>query len=116
MMRAVRIDDPDTFLAEIGEKAVRAGGAAPDERERALIERPSTGVRVGAWEAGAYEEAYESYPVDEFMVLIEGTVALDYPDGASQVFGPGAAFLLPKGFRGVWRQEERVVKYFTIVP
>ncbi len=47
--------------------------------------------------------------------MISGTVELIYPDGSSDRFGPGQAFLLPKGFTGTWKQPETVVKFMAMI-
>jgi uncharacterized cupin superfamily protein len=46
----------------------------------------------------------EAWPVDEFMYILEGQVEITNLDGTSKVYGPGDAFVMPRGFRGTWRQ------------
>lgn len=45
-----------------------------------------------------------NWPVDEFMYLIEGQVEITPVGGVPHVYGPGDAFVMPKGFNGTWRQ------------
>ena len=68
----------------------------------------------GLWRSSAYTEWYDSYPCDEFMVVLEGEVTIE-SDSFCATYGPGAAFLIPKGFQGYWRQPVAMVKYYAIV-
>ena len=118
MIKAVNMTDAAALLGDAPARLLASDGIKgqpPMEREVAAIERPSDGVRVGLWACGPYQETYDSYPVDEFMVMISGRVELVYPDGSTDTFMAGDAFVLPKGFAGIWRQPEEVVKYFAII-
>lgn len=53
----------------------------------------------------------DEYPVDEFMYILEGTVEVTDRNGQVDKFGPGDAFVMPKGFSGTWRQLSAVKKY-----
>lgn len=82
--------------------------------DHAYIEDAERGLRSGIWRSGPYTESYESYPVDEFMYVLEGSVTLE-SETASETFRKGDAFLLPKGFKGTWRQTEPMLKYYMMV-
>ncbi|TIX46226.1 MAG: DUF861 domain-containing protein [Mesorhizobium sp.] len=86
----------------------------PVGRDYAYFSRPERGVKSGIWRCGPYSEHYANYPADEFMVVLEGDVTLE-GDGFSETYRKGDAFLLPKGFRGVWRQPVPMVKFYVIV-
>jgi uncharacterized cupin superfamily protein len=67
----------------------------------------------GTWEAtpGSYHATYTGY---EFVHLIQGRITIT-PDGGKPVsVGPGDAFVVEAGFKGVWKIEEKVVKHFDI--
>lgn len=81
--------------------------------DHAYLAKP--GLRAGIWRCGAYTERYEHYPVDEFMVVLDGEVTLTSDGGAPQTFRKGESFLLPKGFKGVWHQPGPMLKYYVIV-
>lgn len=72
------------------------------------------GLSVGIWAATPFTTHIMPYPVHEFMIVHEGTIIIEEPSGEAHSFGPGEAFLIPKGFMGRWRQEERVLKTFVI--
>lgn len=88
---------------------------APREWENLVVDRPSKEVRMGTWKCDPYTDEIIDYAYDEFMVLLEGRIELIYPDGSRDAFGPGQAFLLPKGFTGTWHQPETVVKFFAMI-
>jgi uncharacterized cupin superfamily protein len=48
------------------------------------------------------------------MVILKGEVTLEYED-TSETFRQGDAFLVPKGFKGVWHQPVDVLKFYVIV-
>jgi uncharacterized cupin superfamily protein len=82
--------------------------------DHAYFSRPETGVRSGIWRSEAYTEFYENYPCDEFMYVLEGSVTVE-ADNFHHTYRKGDAFLIPKGFRGFWRQTEAMQKYYVIV-
>lgn len=63
----------------------------------------------GKFEAGFYHGSevtlrITGWPVDEFMYFIEGQVEITNEDGSSKIYGPGDALVMPRGFKGTWRQ------------
>tara|TARA_R110002072_G_scaffold215688_1_gene372758 strand:+ start:1621 stop:1980 length:360 start_codon:yes stop_codon:yes gene_type:complete len=63
------------------------------------------------WECRTPAEVFiDGYPVDEFITVIDGEVEL-VCDGVSERFGAGDSFILPKGYKGTWRQTDRLRKY-----
>jgi uncharacterized cupin superfamily protein len=51
------------------------------------------------------------WPVDEFMYIIEGRVEITPAGGRPHVYGPGDAFVMPKGFNGTWKQLSNLKKF-----
>ncbi len=66
---------------------------------------------VAEYEAGTIE--LDSWPMDEFCAVIAGSVEISDARGHTQKFGPGDAFVIPKGFSGTWRMPEKFKKYWT---
>ncbi len=89
-------------------------GRPPMGLDHLYFERKTPGIRAGLWRADAYTEFYEEYPCDEFMYIIEGSVTLENDD-FSETYSKGDAFLVPKGFRGFWRQTEPMLKYYVMI-
>ncbi|MFX0540474.1 cupin domain-containing protein [Roseovarius sp. S4756] len=70
---------------------------------------------VGIWECTAFVDNPGPYPVDEFMLLLDGTVEMAMPDGSSVTVGPGDAFVIPKGLECQWKMPQTVRKIFMIL-
>ena len=48
------------------------------------------------------------------MYVLEGSVTLEN-DEFSETYVKGDAFLVPKGFRGYWKQTEPMLKYYVMI-
>ncbi len=90
---------------------------APKERNAIVFESGEEGnrlVKIGVWECEAYAEHMNSYPYDEYMRVLDGSVII-IPDGGEAVtYKVGDSFFMPRGFKGVWKQTETMKKYFAI--
>lgn len=118
MIRAIDMSDPGAHARQAGPRRMTMSAPevpAPTEWENLVVERPSAEVRMGTWVCEPYTDEIVDYAYDEFMYLIAGHIELIYPDGSRDRFGPGQAFLLPKGFTGTWKQDETVTKYFAMI-
>lgn len=82
--------------------------------DHACFVREDRGVRAGIWRSTPYTEFYENYPCDEFMYVLEGSVTLE-SEGFRETYRKGDAFLLPRGFKGYWKQAEPMLKYYVII-
>ena len=106
---------PDGWLATPDQPLEHAEllKGAPVGRDRPYFVQP--GLRAGIWRCGAYTERYDNYPVDEFMVVLDGEVTLTSDGGFSDTYRRGDSFLLPKGFKGTWHQPGPMLKYYVII-
>jgi len=68
------------------------------------------GNKVAFWgsEAGVLKAG--NYPLDEFVYVLEGDVATVDADGTRHEFHPGDAFVIPKGWVGIWDMKTRFKK------
>lgn len=82
--------------------------------DHAYFEGENPGIRAGIWRSTAYSEFYEDYPGTEFMYILEGSVTLE-SDDFCETYVKGDAFLVPKGFRGHWKQTEPMLKYYVMI-
>ena len=89
-------------------------GPAPQETGHNFFTSADKKLVAGVWEATPYKERIDGYPVDEFMLVLEGSVTITGEDGTSETFSPGEAFMMPKGFRGTWENTEKMRKYYVI--
>jgi hypothetical protein len=87
----------------------------PKEVNLVLFETGTRDLRVGLWACTAYTERYDYYPFDELMIILSGQVEIIDAEGHSGQFGPGDAFIMHKGFCGLWRQTEYMMKYYAIL-
>jgi uncharacterized cupin superfamily protein len=60
------------------------------------------GNRVAFWESEAGALRSRDYPKDEFIYVLEGTVVTTDANGTQREFHAGDAFVLPKGWAGLW--------------
>jgi uncharacterized protein len=102
-------DAPDAPL-----ETAKLISGSPLGRDHVYFNANDGKLRAGIWRSQPYTEFYESYPCDEFMHVLEGSVTLE-SETATQTYRKGDAFLLPRGFRGYWRQDEEMLKYYVIV-
>ncbi len=67
----------------------------------------------GYWEAtpGTYHATYTEY---EFVHIIAGKLVITPEGGAPVNLGPGDAFVVEAGFKGLWKIEETIRKHFAI--
>lgn len=96
----------------VAEEKLVAG--RPKTGLRSAFENTAKGFWAGTWESevGAWRVAYDE---DELCVLLAGRVRLTSDDGGSRDFGPGEAFVVPRGFTGVWETLEPLRKIYAIV-
>lgn len=67
----------------------------------------------GLYSAGPSEQDIESYPVDEFMYFIQGSVKLTSSDGTILEVRAGEGAAIPKGWKGHWSTQGYKKYYVT---
>lgn len=79
-----------------------------------LLARSKNGrVESGLYSAGPSEQDIESYPEDEFMYFIEGSVKLTSADGTVLEVDAGEGAAIPKGWKGHWSTQGYKKYYVT---
>jgi len=75
---------------------------------------PDKSILTGIWtaEAGTLRVEYGRH---EFCHLIAGRMELEDEAGNCRSFAPGDSFMMLPGFRGLWRNIDRVEKYFVLI-
>lgn len=96
--------DPDSLVS-----------GTPVQRGWLADEDPATGYLAGVWDCTAFVDEPGNYGVDEFMLLLEGSVVMRLPDGSDVTVEAGEAFVVPKGLACQWSQPGYVRKVFMIV-
>ena len=117
--RPIRLDPDGPTGAGLGDwhRMVNDRCPAPplERRKRFFMaERPAGEIRATVWECEPYTETIESYPMDEFMVVVEGSVTLIDGEGHAETFVQGDSFFIPLGTKVTWQQEERMKKFCLV--
>ena len=74
----------------------------------------ASGVLSSGFWASKPAKVEVNYTEDEFCYILEGRVRLTDAAGKTEEYKAGDAFVIPKGFRGVWETVEAVKKYYVI--
>lgn len=69
----------------------------------------------GVWECKPMTERIDSYPFDEFMQVLSGSVTITDKDGHAETFKAGDSMMMPQGFAGTWEITETLRKYYVIL-
>lgn len=104
----VKLDDWE----EISPQHLVSG--TPRQRGHLYIDDKARGLQAGVWDCTAMTARIGPYPVDEFMLLLEGAVEIVLPDGRVTRVEAGQSFAIPKGLVCQWRQPGYVKKFFVI--
>lgn len=86
-----------------------AGAAHP--RAYTAFTDPEGVFTAGVWACDAGTLGIVDLAIDEACYLIEGEVLITDEHGNTERFGPGEAFLLPRGFTGMWHMPVPIRKY-----
>ena len=70
----------------------------PIQRGHIYHENPNIGYMTGVWDCTEFVDQMGPYPVDEFMLFLEGELFLDIPNEKTVHIKAGDAFIIPKGF------------------
>lgn len=72
-------------------------------------------VNAGVWECTSCTERIRDYPFDQCCFVLEGSLTIIDENGHSDIFGPGDAFIIPRGFCGDWQMTERYKNFFVTI-
>ncbi len=86
----------------------------PTQRGHEFFSSAEDAVSAGTWDSTAYAEVKGPYSVDEFMILLEGSLDIELEDGSTQTFKAGDGFVIPKAAVVAWKQSEYLRKFFFI--
>lgn len=87
----------------------------PIQRGHIYHEDPAAGYLAGVWDCTAQTEQMAPYGVDEFMLLLEGSLVMGLPDGTDVHIDQGQGFIIPKGLECQWKQAGYLRKFFMIL-
>jgi hypothetical protein len=110
-----RDGDPATGLQTwdpIAPEAIASG--SPVQRGHVYFATDNDRLTAGVWDCTPFDEVRGPYGVDEFMLLLEGSLDIESEDGSMQTFHAGDGFMIPKGAVLQWRQSEYLRKFWMI--
>lgn len=94
------------------ESEIASGSQA--QRGHAWFEDKALGLSAGIWEAEANISHWMIYPATEFMLVLEGEVAIVEETRETRI-GSDESFIIPKGLHCRWTQTGKVKKFFVIL-
>ncbi len=68
----------------------------------------------GVWHCTPMVAKPGPYDVNEFMLVLDGAITLEYANGDAETFSAGECFVIPKGTPLSWKQTGDVLKYWVI--
>ena len=110
-----REGDPETGLQTwdpIAAESLASG--SPVQRGHEYFSSAGGKLTAGVWDCTPYTEIRGPYSVDEFMLLLEGSLDIENEDGSIQTFRAGDGFVIPKGAVLQWQQSEYLRKFWVI--
>jgi uncharacterized cupin superfamily protein len=93
--------------------AVKENGADGPATDVLLARSKDGKVESGLYRAGPSEQDIDSYPDDEFMFFIEGSVKLISADGTVLEVHAGEGVAMPRGWKGHWSTQGYKKYYVT---
>ena len=112
---AVRFDPQVPLETWEAIPAAQLVSGTPLQRGHLYVDDKARGLQAGVWDCTAMTAKPGPYPVDEFMLLLEGAVEIVLPDGRVTRVAAGQSFVIPKGLVCQWRQPGYVKKIFVIL-
>ncbi|MGH6931681.1 MAG: cupin domain-containing protein [Dongiaceae bacterium] len=86
----------------------------PVQRGHYYLDDKAHGLSAGVWDCTPMTSTPMSYPVNEFMLILEGDITIVEDNGRATTIKAGESFILPKGLPCVWQQPHYVRKFFVI--
>lgn len=97
---------------KIADEGLTAG--TPVQRGHNYFEDDTSQLSAGVWDCTPMTTVLEPYSVNEFMLVLEGSVTIVQADGVAETFGAGDCFVIPKGLPCSWQQTEYIRKFYVI--
>lgn len=99
-------------LEDIPPEVLTAG--KPVQHGHSYLEVPEIGLSAGVWDCTAMTTRMGPYPVNEFMLVLEGEVTIVEASGRETTVSAGQSFILPKGLECSWKQAGYMRKFYVI--
>ena len=89
-------------------------GATPELANRTYFDDPSGQMHVGIWATSASDRHPVTFPRNELMCILDGSVSLTGDDGREQMIRAGEAVYVSKGAKMRWQNAGPVRKIYAI--
>lgn len=99
----MEIPDPSVYI-----------GTQPELTNHTSFDDPSGQMHVGVWATTASDRNPVTFPRNELMCLLEGSVCLTGGDGVAQTIRAGEAVYVSKGTQMRWQNSDPVRKIYAI--
>ena len=86
----------------------------PVQNGHFYVNDAASGLMAGVWDCTAMTTVMAPYPVNEFMILLDGEVTMIEENGRETLVRAGESFIIPKGLPCQWKQPGYVKKFFMI--
>ena len=96
---------------DFAESEIATGSRA--QNGKICFEDKARGLTAGIWEQQANESHWLNYPVNEWMLVLDGEVVI-VEEHTTTAIRAGESFIIPKGLRCRWTQSGYVKKFFVI--
>lgn len=87
---------------------------SPVQRGHEYFSTAGGTLTAGVWDCTPMEEQFGDYSVNEFMIVLEGSIEIIDQHGTVEIFKAGESFVIPKGLPCTWRQTEYAKKFYVI--
>jgi len=101
-----------TLWDEIPAEFIQSGN--PVQHGHEYFSTAAGSITTGVWDCTAHQLKPGPYEVDEFMVVLEGSILIVDEAGNSETFRAGEGFIIPKGLQCSWKQTEYTRKFYVI--
>ena len=89
-------------------------GPTPQCRSDNVFTDDGAQYLAGTWDSTPYHRIVRAHRLNEFMVLLAGSVRFAAPDGSVLSAGTGDALFVPQGAPIGWESSDRVAKFFVV--
>ena len=94
--------------------AAELDSGTPVQNGYFYVDDKANGLMAGVWDCTAMTTVMAPYPVNEFMILLDGEVTMIEENGRETLVRAGESFIIPKGLPCRWRNDVYVKKFFVI--
>lgn len=105
----------EKLLANAVEETEPSGALSGDPKTYLGELLSQDGLDVGVWRCTPGVWEYDSYEVNEVMVMLSGRMRLTDSDGNATELTKGDVFYIPRGWAGKWETLETMEKVYVIM-